>query len=255
MCVGLDLAGVGHRPTGLAILRDGRLSRLGTLGDDEEVVRVVQRAGRHATVAINAPLTRPRGRCCLDDDCPCRQDPGTRSRALERDLARMGVPALATALIKVLARRGARIAMALRVAGFDPLEVYPFATLKLLGLPWRGKKTVGGRREIHRGLKRWVPGLDHPGASEHELDAVACALTARLWLQGRARLVGDADEGLMVVPKPRKKRSRPAEPVAAGRARVRKRRDRAVSSSAAPGRKHFGSYGTRATQNASEHAL
>jgi len=46
----------------------------------------------------------------------------------------MGVPTLATALIKVLARRGARIAEALRAQGHEPIEVYPFATLRLLGL-------------------------------------------------------------------------------------------------------------------------
>ncbi|MDB5349517.1 MAG: hypothetical protein JWN86_764 [Planctomycetota bacterium] len=199
-CIGLDLAGVEHRETGAAVLRDGRLVRLTTLGSDVEVVRFVLRHGRLSTVAINAPLTRPLGRCCLDDDCRCRHDPGTRSRQLERDLGRMGVPALATALIKVLARRGARIAMALRVAGIDPLEVYPFATLRLLGLPWAKKKTRDGRALIHDALRPLVPGLDHPAATEHEIDAVVCALTARFWREGMARNIGDPAEGLMVVP-------------------------------------------------------
>ncbi len=60
---------------------------------------------------------------------------------------------LATALIRVLARRGARISAALRAEGREPLEVYPYATLRLLGLPCRGKKTPAGRRRIHRALK------------------------------------------------------------------------------------------------------
>src|SRR3954454_12573467 len=113
-CVGIDLAGVAHRETGVAVLRAGRLELLTTAGDDEEILALARLAGRWGTVAINAPLPRPLGRCCLDDDCRCRHDPGTRSRQLERELGRMGVPALATALIKVLARRGARIAEALR---------------------------------------------------------------------------------------------------------------------------------------------
>ncbi len=112
----------------------------------------------------------------------------------------MGVPTLATALIKVLARRGARIATALRAEGHEPLEVYPFATLKLLGLPAAGKKTVAGRRRIRRALKPLVPGLDRPHASEHQLDAIVCALTASLWLQGRTRTVGLPEEGLMTIP-------------------------------------------------------
>ncbi len=112
----------------------------------------------------------------------------------------MRVPILATALIKVLARRGERLAGMLREAGWEPLEVYPFATLRLLGLPTEGKRTQLGRRRIHHALQEIVPGLDHPDASEHQLDAIVCALTARLWRQGRARTVGAADEGLMVIP-------------------------------------------------------
>ena len=200
VCVGIDLAGVPHRETGVAILRGGRLELLTSAGPDEEILAFARKAGRWGTVAINAPLTRPLGRCCLDDDCPCRHDPGTRSRQLERELARMGVPALATALIKVLARRGARIAGALNESGHTPLEVYPFATLRLLGLPCTGKKTPAGRRRIHRALKPLVPGLSHPRASEHQLDAVVCALTALLWRLGRARAVGRPDEGLMTIP-------------------------------------------------------
>ncbi|MDG3002255.1 DUF429 domain-containing protein [Paludisphaera mucosa] len=199
-CVGIDLAGVEHRETGVALLRDGRLELLTSAWTDEEILRLAALAGRRGTVAVNAPLTRPMGRCCLDDDCPCRQDPGTRSRQLERELARMRVPTLATALIKVLARRGERIAAALRRSGREPLEVYPFATLKLLGLPWRGKRTPEGRRAIHQGLRPLVPGLRRPGASEHQLDAVVCALTAHLHRKRLTRTVGLAEEGLMVIP-------------------------------------------------------
>ena len=202
ICVGIDLAGVPHRETGVAVLRSGRLELLTKAGDDDEILDLARLAGRWGTVAVNAPLTRPLGRCCLDDDCRCRTDPGTRSRQLERDLGRMGVPTLATALIKVLARRGERIAAGLRAIGHEPLEVYPFATLRLLGLPWAGKKTVLGRRKIHRALKPLVPGLNHPRASEHQIDAVVCALTALMWRQGRTQAVGLAEEGLMIVPDP-----------------------------------------------------
>ncbi len=200
-CVGIDLAGVEHRETGIAITRDGRLELLAAAGTDAEVLAFAALAGPGGTVAVNAPLTRPRGRCCLDDDCPCRQDPGTRSRQLERELARMSVPTLATALIKVLARRGYQVAASLRDAGYEPIEVYPFATLKLLGLPWAGKRTIGGRARIYRALRPLVPGLRHPRASEHQLDAVVCALTAQMWRSGQARTVGEPDEGLMVIPR------------------------------------------------------
>jgi predicted nuclease with RNAse H fold len=200
ICLGIDLAGVEHRETGVALLRDGRLELLTSAGRDGEILALAALAGGQGTVAINAPLTRPRGRCCLDDDCPCRHDPGTRSRQIERDLLRMGVPTLATTLLKVLARRGARLAAALREMGCEPLEVYPFATLRLLDLPTAGKRTPLGRQRIHHALAELVPGLDHPDASEHQIDAVVCAYTALLWRQGRTRTVGAPDEGLMVIP-------------------------------------------------------
>jgi len=184
------------------VLRDGYLERLVTAGDDAEIMALAALAGPGGTVAINAPLTLPRGRCCLDDDCPCRHDPGTRSREIERELLRMRVPVLATALIKVLARRGIHLAAALRAVGCVPLEVYPYATMRLLDLPAQGKRTQLGRRRIHHALQPLVPGLDHPDATEHQLDAIVCALTAQLWRAGRTRTVGVADEGLMVIPLP-----------------------------------------------------
>jgi predicted nuclease with RNAse H fold len=199
-CVGIDLAGVEHRETGVAVLRGGRLELLTSAGTDAEILALAALAGPGGVVAVNAPLTRPAGRCCLEDDCPCRTDPGTRSRQWERDLARMRIPTLATALIKVLARRGGRIAAAIRGLGHEPLEVYPFATLRVLGLPSAGKRTARGRREIYRALRPLVPGLRHPRASEHQLDAVVCALTAQMWREGRTRAVGDPAEGLVVIP-------------------------------------------------------
>src|SRR4051794_32717666 len=125
ICVGIDLAGVPHRETGVAVLRCGRLELLTSAGDDEEILTLAKRAGRWGTVAINAPLTRPLGRCCAADACRCRHAPGTGSRKLEREVGRMGTPTLATALIKVLPRRGERMAMALRELRYEPIEVYP----------------------------------------------------------------------------------------------------------------------------------
>ncbi len=182
------------------MIERGRLVDLRSLGTDEEIVARARSLGRRVVVAVNAPLSLPRGRCCLEDDCRCRHDPGTRSRAVERLLARERVPTLATAVIKVLARRGIRLAARLRSTGFQVLEVYPYATLRLLGLPAGGKRSRSGRAAIAAALAPLVPGLDHPDATEHELDAVVCALSADLWLRCRCRLVGDPAEGQMVVP-------------------------------------------------------
>jgi predicted nuclease with RNAse H fold len=63
-CVGIDLAGVEHRETGVAVLRDGRLELLTSAGTDEEILALAALAGPGGVVAVNAPLTRPAGRCC-----------------------------------------------------------------------------------------------------------------------------------------------------------------------------------------------
>ena len=173
---------------------------LRSVDTDETIVSLAHSLGPRTVVAVNAPLTLPRGRCCLDDDCRCRHDPGTRSREIERALGRERVPTLATALIKVLARRGIALAARLRSHGFEVLESYPYATLRILGLPATGKRSKAGRQLIGDALAPLVPGLAGLDPTEHELDAVVCALTADLWLRGRCRLVGDPAEGLMVVP-------------------------------------------------------
>lgn len=191
------------------MLRDGRLTLLRSAQSDDEVAQIARDLGRSTVVAVNAPLGLPNGRCCLDDDCRCRHDPGTRSRAAERALARERVPTLATAVIKVLARRGIALAARLRGDGYCVIEAYPFATLRLLGLPTGGKRTRTGRATIMAALAPLVPGLDHPAASEHELDAVVCALTADRWLRGGCREIGDPREGRMVVPL-----ARPHDPAA-----------------------------------------
>ncbi len=147
LCVGIDLAGVEHRPLGVAILHGRRLVVLERALGDEEVLGWVGAVGPRGKLAINGSLTRPCGRCCLDDDCRCRVDPGMRNRSSERELVRRG-PILATNLVKVPARRDERIADLLWGRGQSPLEVYPHATLRMLGLPCAGKQTVAGRWRI-----------------------------------------------------------------------------------------------------------
>jgi hypothetical protein len=51
ICVGIDPAGVAHRETGLALLRDGHLERLETGGDDAEILHLSQE-GRHRVAHV-----------------------------------------------------------------------------------------------------------------------------------------------------------------------------------------------------------
>ncbi|MFO0891582.1 MAG: hypothetical protein U0790_20865 [Isosphaeraceae bacterium] len=145
------------------------------------IIGLARRAGRQGTVAINAPLTSS-GRCCLDDDCcRCRT-----VRHPQPPSSSATWPAWASPRWRRPSSRSwpgdERIAEALHaVAGHEPLEVYPFATLRLLGLPWRRQEDPvrPGRRKIHRAAQATGTGLNHPRASEHQRRGLCT--TALLW--------------------------------------------------------------------------
>ena len=66
--VGLDLAGSPKRPTGICMLERNRAD-VAVLYTDEEILRAI--GDRARAVAIDAPLSLPKGRCCLRDECAC----------------------------------------------------------------------------------------------------------------------------------------------------------------------------------------
>jgi len=86
---------------------------------------------------------------------------------------------------------------ALRVAGHAPLEVYPAGAFRVLaGQPVPRKTTVAGR-DARRALL--AAEIDLPAGADrwgHDtLDALAAAVTARQWSQGRARPFGHEAPG------------------------------------------------------------
>jgi len=65
---GLDLAGSEKRPSGICLLQGNRAD-VSILYTDEEILRAI--GDRVQAVAIDAPLSLPKGRCCLRDECAC----------------------------------------------------------------------------------------------------------------------------------------------------------------------------------------
>ena len=155
---------------------------------------------RWGTVAINAPLTRPRGRCCLDDDCPCRHDPGTRAGNWSGTSGIWASPYGAPPSSRCSPGGGARLAAALRCAGGEPMEVYPYATFRLLGLPTDGKRRGRAGGMIHDALQPLVARAHPPEGLGASARRGRLRHTANLWREGRTRTVGVPDEGLMVIP-------------------------------------------------------
>jgi predicted nuclease with RNAse H fold len=190
--VGIDLAGVESRPTGLCLM-DGNLQastcRLYT--DDEITGKTLE--CRPDVVAIDAPLALPRGRESLS----ARSN--VHLRECDRELLRMGIKFFPLTLgpMRQLTGRGMRLRADLERKGATVIETYPGAAQDILRIPRKGK----GLDRLKEGLRvAGVKGLDH-GMSGDELDAVTCALVGIMYLRGEHRVIGDPDEMLMILPK------------------------------------------------------
>lgn len=194
--VGVDLAGSELRATGYCLLKADMRVETQVLFRDVEIVQRVQR-DQPDIVCVDAPLALPRGRCCLRDECPCRGR--GHLRECDKSLLQMGIRFFPLTLgpMRKLTMRGIGLKKALENLGFKVIESYPGAAQDLMGLP--RKKSLEKLRE---GLNRRVRGGLRETVTDHELDAVTCALVGRMYLEGNYIALGDPDEVLMILPKP-----------------------------------------------------
>ena len=202
--LGIDLTSTPRRPSGYAVLDEGgSLADVGLAREDAELLALIARWGPRI-IAIDAPLSLPRGLCCLEEDCPCAALNGL--KAAERELFRQGISLYATtkrSIIKPMIYRAMGLRRKLEERGYTVLEVYPYASkVRLWGKGMPKKTTAAGRRWLRERLEGLVPGLaECSGRLGHDqLDAVVAAYTAYLYDRGLAEGVGDPDEGLIWVP-------------------------------------------------------
>jgi len=183
--VGVDLAGLPTRITGLCFLDldlGCELARAG--GDDEILSFIFSRSPR--VVAIDAPLSFPRRGMF---------------RACELELRGLGARPLSPLLrsMKALTARGIRLKRALEDQGYEVVEVFPTGSRRFLGLPPKR----AGRKALLEALRAiGVKGIPSE-ADQHLLDAVICALIGLHYLRGQYLRVGDPEEGVIILPAPR----------------------------------------------------
>jgi hypothetical protein len=188
--VGLDLAGVPTRPTGACLLRT-MTAETAELGGDDEIAAFVA-AGRPDLVVVDAPLHLPPGRKSIDDRN------GAHYRPCDLELKARKIPFFPITLgpMRGLTVRGMALKKRLERAGFPTLEMYPGGAQDIWDIP-RARRD---RRGLRVGLGRLgVRGLTTE-MSEHELDAVTGALVGRLYLLGRAEVLGDFRTGAILLP-------------------------------------------------------
>lgn len=205
--VGVDLT-AGQRPADVAALdHEGARVRFAQPLTDDELLDVLASVGARI-VAVDSPMGLPRGMCCLEESCSCAPlDPGT-GRSAERALAARGIPCFWTTkrtIIKAMIYRAMALRERMVGLGYVPLEVYPFATKRiLLGKSLPRKTLAPGIARLIEGAQAALPGCGWPDPwtpSHDQLDAVYCAITARLYALGATEALGDPSEQQIVVPK------------------------------------------------------
>ena len=188
LVVGLDLAGVEHRPTGFCALTDLDAAT-SLVFTDEEILQKVQEIMPMA-IAIDAPLSLPPGRKSIEDRT------GGHLRESDKELLRRRIKFFPITLgpMRKLTQRGIKFRGLLEARRFVVMEAYPGGAQDILKIP----RKQCGIDKLRVGLETLgIRGLD-ARMSDHELDAVTCAYVARLFLEGKTVTYGLPDDGIIM---------------------------------------------------------
>ena len=183
-------------------LEGPRRLRATTLHSDPEILEHVRRA-EPDLVVIDAPLSIPRGRSTIEDRS------GPHLRACDRVLLARRLPFFPITLgpMRMLTVRGMDLAAKLRESGLRVVEGYPGASQDILGLPRKSAGVPLLQRRL--GALGLGGDLGRRRLSHDELDAVTIAWVGwQFQRERRGELIGDPDEGVMLLPEPRRRRSR-----------------------------------------------
>lgn len=205
--VGVDLT-AGGRPTDLAALdADGSAVVFSRELSDDDLLGVVNELGGQI-VAIDSPMGLPAGLCCLEESCHCAPTRPVTGRSAERALAERGISCFWTTkrtIIKPMIYRAIALKARLESDGYTVLEVYPYAVKRvLLGRRLPRKTRPEGLARLIEGAHRLLPGCGWPATwtpTHDALDALYCAITARLFALGEAESLGDEEEVPIILPK------------------------------------------------------
>jgi predicted nuclease with RNAse H fold len=202
---GLDATNDERHPSALAVLdSDAHILAMGTASSDSDILRLVNH-WQPASIAIDAPLYLPRGLTNLDDPVAAAALPT--GRACERELKSLGIGCFYTtprSIIKPMVYRSMALRLNLEAQGLLVLEVFPYASKRRLFANRRiPKKTSShGREWLQQNLLPYISDLASSPPLQHDaLDALMAAYTGLLHARGQTEGLGDADEGLLWIPR------------------------------------------------------
>jgi uncharacterized protein len=149
-------------------------------------------SAKPAVVVIDAPLSLPKGRQSLE----IRSN--IHFRACDRELMRRHLKFFPITLgpMRKLTARGIELATVLRADRNLVYEGYPGASQDILKIPRKG----AGVKALAEGLRSLGLSVDD-SATHDELDAITCAYVGMLYLNGCTELIGDEDEGQILIPR------------------------------------------------------
>lgn len=179
--LGIDLSGKEQNPTGFCILQDNNI-KLQTIYTNKDIIRKI-RSIEPEIIITDAPLSLPRGRCCLEKDCECRRF--GHFRESEKEIRRYG---------SVL-----------------PLTFRGMKELTLRGIYLRNILSDFKWEETHSGTVKKILGWDHFNflknyfqvdfaVTKHELDAALAAVCGLFYLHNCYFELGDRNEGTIILP-------------------------------------------------------
>ncbi|MFQ6051193.1 MAG: DUF429 domain-containing protein [Candidatus Hydrothermarchaeota archaeon] len=185
---GVDLSVSPKNPSGIALLKKKEV-RSYHLYSNEDIINEFKHVD---VVAIDAPLTLPKGRCCFDESCVCKEGKNLRKADIELISRGYRVFPPGFGFMKLLTIRGIDIAKKLRKMNVNVIETHPRTSRLVLGLS--DNDFINEVRDIFRKVSM-------ENNSHHERDAITSSIVSFLYSKNLCEMVGDEGEGVLYIPK------------------------------------------------------
>lgn len=189
--IGIDLAGSPKRKTGICLLTDNIILSCKIVYTDDEIFEFVKNYSPDL-IAIDAPLNLPPGRKTLEDRN------GEHFRPCDRELLKRGIRFFPITLgpMRSLTKRGIALKTKLKRRKYSVIEIYPGAAQDI----WKIPRKQYGLEKLLKGLRKLgIKGLTNKMNGD-ELDAVSGAVVGQLYLEKKAKVIGNFRKGAIVLP-------------------------------------------------------
>lgn len=196
--IGIDLSAKTENDTGIAIIHHNKLFFKTVFSDEEILAEIIKEDPE--VVAIDAPLSLPEGRCCLEKECKC----STKGHFRESDkkMRKYGrVLPLTFQGMKLLTFRGIQLKTSIKMlrgknSKLKIIETHPRTSAKIMGLVEDKKTTVNSLNTF------FVLNKKADELTGHELDSALAALTGAYYIFKKFKELGDPSEGTIIIPDP-----------------------------------------------------